>query len=151
MKIYKSYVSRVTIEVLMEVKLYNNQIEDNLLEFAVIIARYQSQWIFCRHKDRTTYEIPGGHREEGESIIDAAKRELIEETGAEVFGLTFLCDYSVKTNNQINYGRVFTADVVQMGKLPDSEIAEIRITEELPENWTYPEIQKKFIEYYKNK
>ena len=135
----------------MEVKLYKNQIEDNLLEFAVIIARYQNKWIFCRHKERTTYEIPGGHREAGESIIDAAKRELIEETGAVEFVLDWLCDYSVQSNNKINYGRVFIADVIQIGVLPDLEIAEIRITEELPQNWTYPDIQKKFIEYYRNK
>ena len=135
----------------MEVKLYQYQVDDSLLEYAVIITRYHNQWIFCRHKDRLTYEIPGGHREEGESILNTAKRELYEETGSLVYDLIYLCDYSVESDTKINYGRVFVAEVNTLGELPDSEIAEIKISKELPENWTYPEIQKKFIEYYRNK
>ena len=46
----------------MEVKFYEN-INDELLKFAVIIAKHQDKWVFCKHKERDTYEIPGGHRE----------------------------------------------------------------------------------------
>lgn len=134
---------------MMEVKLYEKKIDDYLLEYAVIISRYQNQWVFCRHKQRITYEIPGGHREEGESILDAAKRELKEETGALKFELEELCDYSVKSKDKINYGRVFVSNITLLGELPDLEIGEVWISDKLPEEWTYPEIQKKFIEYYK--
>ena len=47
-------------------------ISDSRLVYAVIAARYEDQWIFCRHKDRQTWEIPGGHREAGECIEEAA-------------------------------------------------------------------------------
>ena len=60
-----------------------------------------------------------------------------------------LCDYSVKSKDKINYGRVFVANITLLGKLPDLEIGEVWISDKLPEEWTYPEIQKKFIEYYK--
>ena len=132
----------------MEVKLYEKEVDDNLLEYAVIISRYRNQWVFCRHKQRITYEIPGGRRENGESIDEAAKRELKEETGALVFEMQTLCDYSVQSDDKINYGRVFVANIALLGELPDSEIGEVIISEELPEKWTYPEIQKKFIEKY---
>ena len=59
------------------------EVADEQLDFAVIMARMDGQWIFCRHKNRTTWEIPGGHREAGEAITDTARRELWEETGAE--------------------------------------------------------------------
>ena len=60
-----------------EVKFYDN-IDDELLKFAVIIAKTNGKWVFCKHKERDTYEVPGGHRENGEDILSAAKRELRE-------------------------------------------------------------------------
>ena len=65
----------------MEVKFYDNA-DDGLLKFAVIISKSMGKWVLCKHKERNTYEIPGGHREEGETIFDTAKRELKEENGA---------------------------------------------------------------------
>ena len=57
---------------MLNVKFYDN-VADNFLEFAVIIAKTNGKWVFCRHKDRDTYEIPGGHRESGETIFETAK------------------------------------------------------------------------------
>ena len=56
--------------------------QDELIKYAVIAARYNNKWVFCRHRERSTWEIPGGHREPGEAIIDTARRALYEETGA---------------------------------------------------------------------
>ncbi len=54
-----------------EVKFYET-IEDELLRFAVIIAKIKGKFIFCKHKSRDTWEISGGHREKGEDIADTA-------------------------------------------------------------------------------
>ena len=62
---------------MVKVKFYDS-VKDSLLKFAVIIAKTEGKWVFCKHKDRDTYEIPGGHREPGEDILDTAKRELYE-------------------------------------------------------------------------
>ena len=58
--------------------LFYNSVEDSLLKFAVIISKSIVKWVFCKHKERDTYEVPGGHREDGESILETAKRELQE-------------------------------------------------------------------------
>ena len=61
---------------MLEVKFYDT-IDDSLLKFAVVISKSREKWVFCKHKERDTYEVPGGHREDGESILDAAKREFL--------------------------------------------------------------------------
>ena len=56
-------------------------------KYVVMFAQYQGKWLFCRHKQRTTIETAGGHIEPGETPLQAAKRELWEETGAEKFSI----------------------------------------------------------------
>ena len=41
----------------MIVKFYD-QVEDEKLKFAVIAARAEGKWVFCKHKARTTLEMP---------------------------------------------------------------------------------------------
>ena len=49
---------------MLEVKFYD-EVDDRYLKFAVIIAKSDNKWVFCKHKERDTFEVPGGHREEG--------------------------------------------------------------------------------------
>ena len=78
----------------MKVKFYDD-INDELLKFAVILTKSNGKWVFCKHRERNTYEVPGGHREPGENIDDTAKRELYEETGATDYSIAPICIYSV--------------------------------------------------------
>ena len=129
--------------------------EDEKLKFAVIISRKQGKWVFCRHKDRDTYEVPGGHREGSENIIDTARRELREETGAVEFDMIPLCVYSVcgetrdgECLKEESLGMLYYAEIYSFEEL-HHEIAEVIITEQMPENWTYPDIQPLLMEKYK--
>ncbi len=135
----------------LKVKFYDS-VDDSLLKFAVIIAKSNGKWVFCKHKERTTYELPGGHREKGETILDTAKRELQEETGAIEFQLTPVCVYSVTEKTRVNetgeetYGMLFLADISEFEKELHSEMEKVYLYERLPTEWTYPDIQPKLIE-----
>lgn len=136
---------------MVEVKFYDHA-EDALLKFAVILARTGGKWVFCRHRDRDTYEIPGGHREPGEDILSAAKRELREETGAVEFTIRPVCAYSVrgktgthKSAEEETFGMLFMADITSFEAL-HCEIEAILVTDRPVDRWTYPLIQPKLME-----
>ena len=124
---------------------FYDTVDDAKLKFAVIVARKDGKWIFCKHKERSTYECPGGHREVGEDIRDTAVRELYEETGATDFDLKPICVYSVTAEDNFDgeetFGMLYYADVRALEKDLHSEIEKIIIVEDLPTEWTYPEIQ----------
>ena len=115
-------------------------VADELLRFAVIVSRYQGKWIYCQHKDRVTWEIPGGRREPDEAILDTAKRELYEETGATSFELRPINAYAVVGDTK-SYGLLCFAEIHELGPLPNLEIETIRFFEALPQALTYPQIQ----------
>lgn len=141
---------------MIEVKFYD-KVADEILKFAVIISKTKGKWVFCKHKERDTYEIPGGHREENESILETAKRELREETGALNFSISPICVYSVIGKNKVNetgeetYGMLFLADIKTFENELHSEMEKVLITDTLVENWTYPLIQPKLIEEAKKR
>ena len=137
----------------MEVKFYDKA-DTGVLKFAVIISRYDNKWVFCKHKERDTYEIPGGHREHGEEITETAKRELFEETGASVFYIEPVCVYSVTGKNRLNrtgeetFGMLFYAEISAFESELYNEIERVELFEEIPEKLTYPEIQPLLIKEF---
>lgn len=117
-------------------------IPDDQLKFAVLSARYRDKWVLCRHKERTTWEIPGGHREEGETIEAAARRELSEETGAISCEIHPVTVYGVEKDGKETFGKLFFAVIHALGPLDEkSEIGEIRLCDTLSLPLTYPDIQ----------
>ncbi|SKA61002.1 8-oxo-dGTP diphosphatase [Eubacterium uniforme] len=135
----------------MEIKFYE-KVDDELLKFAVIISKTDDKWVFCKHKERDTYEVPGGHREDGESIDVTAERELQEETGAVDYSIEPVCVYSVTGKNRVNesgeemYGMLYFANITEFENELHSEMEKVCIFEDLPTDWTYPLIQPKLIE-----
>lgn len=140
----------------MQVNFYDH-VDDALLKFAVIISKSNGKWVFCKHKDRDTYEVPGGHRESGELIIDTAKRELKEETGAIKFSIKPICVYSVVGKTRANdtgeetYGMLYFAEIGKFETELHSEMEAVVLLDELPNEWTYPLIQPLLIQEYERR
>ncbi|HCJ57349.1 NUDIX hydrolase [Lutispora sp.] len=119
-------------------------------KYVVIIGKYRGSWILCKHKKRDTWETAGGHIEAGETPMDAAKRELFEETGAVSFDIKPVFDYWAADETSEANGMVFYAEINELGNLPESEMERIGCFETLPSNLTYRDITPKLFEYLSN-
>lgn len=138
------------------IKFYED-IEPSRLTYAVIAARHGGNWIFCKHRGRESYELPGGHIENTESACEAAMRELKEETGALDFDIRPVCVYSANEFDECGreigtetFGMVYMADVRSFAPL-EYEIESIIFSDGEDIVWTYPHIHPKILEEVKRR
>ena len=110
--------------------------------YVVIFARFRDRWLYCRAKGRDIYETAGGHIEQGESPLEAAKRELYEETGAVKYTIEPAFDYSVHIPTEYSYGQVFFARIEELGTIPDYEaaIGGVDLFDTIPGEMRFPKI-----------
>lgn len=87
-----------------------NEIDSNEIKYVVMIAEYSNQLIIIRNKQRLLWELPGGKKEQYEDLIQAASRELYEETGATQFELTPFAVYLMNGS----YGMMFFVKVNEL-------------------------------------
>ena len=109
-------------------------------KYVVVCSHYEGQWLLSRHRKRDTWETQGGHIEAGETPLQAAQRELYEESGVQEAEVIPVCDYHGYDSRGYSDGVVFLAKIGELGQLPESEMKEVRLFETLPENLTYPAV-----------
>lgn len=142
--IYAPLLDREVIRKYLECRIYPLWYLERY-KFTVICTYYNGGWVLSRHKNRLTWETQGGHVESGESPSDCAKRELFEESGITEADLYPVCDYWGFNSQSCSNGMVFLAVVKSLGKLPESEMKEVKVFRDLPDNLTYPRVTPKLI------
>ncbi|EGA90679.1 nucleoside triphosphatase ytkD [Planococcus donghaensis MPA1U2] len=95
----------------------------------LVICCYKGDWVLTRHNKRGL-EFPGGKVESGESLQEAAKREVYEETGARVKGLEWFAEYVVFTEQPF-CKTVFIGKVDQIDTIPLLETTGIILLKDL--------------------
>jgi 8-oxo-dGTP pyrophosphatase MutT (NUDIX family) len=107
--------------------------------------------LLIRHTYRDGWHLPGGGIQRGETVEAAARREVREETGAEMGEVKLLGVFSNLENRASGHNILFASeDFIITGK-PDHEIAEVRYfhPDELPADM-YPGHRGRIEEYLKN-
>ncbi len=140
---FKEEVNKDSMDKINEVKLTVTTHNLGALKdyrFVVIFARYKQRWLYCKAKSRDVYETAGGHIEEGETTLQAAKREFYEETGALQYDITPAFDYSVHNGDTNSNGQVFFADVKVLGDIPESEMEKTKLFDSIPPQMRLPQI-----------
>lgn len=122
-------------------------IDESNLTYVVLAAREDGKWVFVRHRDRSTWEMPAGHIEKDEPAHQAAHRELFEETGTVRSTLKHLCDYQVLSRGKTESGRLYSAEIHERKSELEHEIVELMLSTSLPSALTYPEVQSQLFQH----
>ena len=129
----------------VELKFHEiREVDNSLFKYVVVASKYMDKWIFCKNRNRK-WELPGGHVENEETPLEAAKRELLEETGAIKFEITPICAYSIN-----NFGVLFYAEIEELGDLPESEIERIDFFQDIPNELSFPLFHPKHLSKVKS-
>lgn len=115
-------------------------------KYVVVCSNYKGKWLLSKHNKRSTWETHGGHIELGETPMQAAQRELYEESGVKDADVYPVCDYYGYDDLSHSNGMVFLAVVHQLGDLPESEMKETALFEVLPDELTYPNVSPRLYE-----
>lgn len=84
----------------------------------LVICQYENKWLLTNHKQRG-WEFPGGKVENNETLEDAAKREVLEETGALVKEMIPIAAYKVFETNRTFVKKVYLGMVDTLIKNED--------------------------------
>lgn len=84
-------------------------------EHVLVICRQEDSWLLTRHKKRGL-EFPGGKVEPGETLEEAARREVFEETGAILRETVQIASYRVMGETDSFVKAVFCGQVAEIKK-----------------------------------
>jgi len=130
----------------MKIETYNlGYCNESEYTRVVCVSRYKDKFVFSYNKKRQGWEIPGGHIEKGKSWIEAAKREMYEETGATKIKIEPVCVYKINSFALLCY-----CEILELKELPSEyEMDKIMFSNELPDKLTFPEAYKLYFEIVK--
>jgi len=93
------------------------------LRFTFIAIRHPRGFLLVYHRARQTWELPGGHIEDGESSRDCAVREFFEETGQKVEPLAFKAVLRLRdtANNRLFFSALYSGQVTSLVPFYENE------------------------------
>jgi len=130
----------------LSIQFHGLSCSKSTFNYVVMVTKHKGKLVWVRKKGSSSWEVPGGHVENGETPEEAASRELVEETAAISFKIQAICDFSIETNNAKSYNRLFYADITELGQPGSFEIEEVMVSNTIPTNLTHGDIQPLLID-----
>lgn len=94
---------------------YSDDFRSDQIKHVLVITKYKNYWLFTNHKKRGL-EFPGGKVEADETLEEAAKREVYEETGGRVKKLYKVGQYEVRGKDEHFFKAVYFAEIESIDK-----------------------------------
>jgi 8-oxo-dGTP diphosphatase len=88
------------------------------VKHVLILSKYKNGWVLTKHKERGL-EFPGGKVERGETLEEAATREVFEETGGVLKQLMKIGHYEVRNNDLSFVKAIFYGEIKELIRKED--------------------------------
>lgn len=112
---------------------------------SLVIAMLDGCIVLVYNTARGGWEIPGGKLKEGESQLECAKRELLEETGLISGEMVFICSYLVEKGARLMKGNIFGCEIAAFEPVPDgTETSGVGLFKDCPKKVT---MEDGFLQY----
>ena len=122
------------------------------INYVRMVTKYNGKFVLPFHNESQKWDWVGGHVEKDENPLDAAKRELFEETGAVDFDIFPVFDHEAlnKDGTHFNNGRTYFVVVREFSDLPDdSEMGKIGFFDKIPDGFRYSGDKEAHTEFFK--
>lgn len=122
--------------------LFFEQLDDELLKYASVAARFHGRWVLFKRDEDGLYTMPESRRRDGENIEQTARRGLCEQTGAARFRLQHVSVYAVHGDDgSMKYGMLYFAEIQEFFDAAGPAPGRIGLFFELPDGLAFPHTQ----------
>ena len=117
---------------------------------SLVIIKHCDKYLLVWDKWKKMWELPGGSREDNESPLMCAAREVYEETNQDLteIKLNGIMKF-IFPNKKVEYGCLYSANIASFIKFNEtSEIGKIILWDKVADIGTIDDIDMKLLEYY---
>jgi len=117
-----------------EIQIVKTTIVPESYKSVLVFIKEQNKWLMVRNKFRS-WEFPGGHKEQGESKFETAKREAFEEAGVDIHNLQYVGYYRLASGHTT---LIIAAEVEKYHDIPEKfETVERKFVSEFPKSLSF--------------
>jgi 8-oxo-dGTP diphosphatase len=100
----------------------------------LVFIKEDHKWLMVKNKFRS-WEFPGGHKEENETVFETAKREAFEEAGADIKNMNYVGYYRLASGHTT---LIVTAEIETFHDIPvEFETEERKFVSEFPHSLSF--------------
>jgi 8-oxo-dGTP diphosphatase len=119
---------------LKEIEIVKTDVLPESHKSVLVFIKEGNTWLMVKNKFRS-WEFPGGHKENDETVFETAKREVYEEAGIEIKNMKYVGFYRLPCGHTT---LMVTAEVGEMREIPvEFETVERKFVSELPEDLSF--------------
>ena len=127
--IIHSYLKVKFMKIENSLEIIKTEIMPESYKSVLVFIKEESKWLMVKNKFRS-WEFPGGHCENNESVFETAKREAFEEAGVDIKNMHYVGYYRLASGHTT---LIVTAEVETYHEIPEEfETIERKFMSEFP-------------------